>query len=194
LAEARQDRLYAVWAVALAAGLRKGEALALRWQDVDLEAGTLRVSQTVQRVAGKLVFSEPKTARSRRTVPLSPVAVTALRAHRAMQATERLRAGTLWHDSGLVFTTTVGTALDPRHLNRLFDDLCRRANIRRVRVHDLRHTCASLLLAQGVEPKVIMETLGHSQISTTMDLYAHVLPALQRQAATRMDDLLSGGG
>ena len=89
---------------------------------------------------------------------------------------------------------TIGTALDPRSLNRLFDDLCRRATVRRVRVHDLRHTCASLLLAQGVEPRVIMETLGHSQISTTMDLYAHVLPALQRQAATRMNDLLSGGG
>jgi len=172
----------------------RGEALALRWRDVDLDAGTLRVAQTVQRVGGGLVFSEPKTTRSRRTVPLPPVTLTALRAHRATQAGERLKAGTAWQDSGLVFTTPIGTVVDPRNLNRLLDNLCLRAQVRRVRVHDLRHTCASLLLAQGVEPRVIMETLGHSHIATTMNIYAHVLPVLQRQAADRMDDLLSRDG
>ena len=110
------------------------------------------------------------------------------------QAGERLKAGTAWQDSGLVFTTPIGTVVDPRNLNRLLDNLCLRAQVRRVRVHDLRHTCASLLLAQGVEPRVIMETLGHSHIATTMNIYAHVLPVLQRQAADRMDDLLSRDG
>lgn len=189
---ARGDRLYALWEVALGIGLRRGEALGLHWQDVDLEAGALRVEQTLQRTGGRLVLAPPKTARSRRTVPLPPVCVAALRAHRVAQAREQLAVGPAWQDSGLVFTTGLGTAIEPRNVNRSFAALCRRAGLRPIRLHDLRHTCATLLLAHGVSARVVMETLGHSQIAITMNTYTHVLPVLQREAADRMDALLSG--
>ena len=192
LETARGGRLYALWAVAIGVGLRRGEALGLRWIDVDLDGGTLRVEQSVQRVDGKLRFAPPKTARSRRTIPLPSVCVAALRVHRAVQNAERLGAGLAWHDFGLVFTTSIGTPIEPRNLNRSFDALCARAGIRRVRVHDLRHTCASLLLAQGVAPRVVMEILGHSQLAVTMNIYSHVLPAVEREAADRMNAALSG--
>jgi integrase len=187
---AQGDRLYALWAVAIGVGLRRGEALGLRWQDVDLEAGTLRVEQALQRTKDGLEFGAPKTERSRRTIPLPAVCVEALRAHRARHAAERLAAGPEWEDTGLVFTSTTGGALQPRSVNRWFGELCERAGLRTVRLHDLRHTCATLLLAQGVAPRVVMETLGHSQIGVTMNTYAHVLPVLQREAADRMDEAL----
>ena len=190
LAAAQDDRLYALWAVALGVGLRKGEALGLRWSDVDMKAGRLHVRQSVQRQAGGLVFVEPKTHRSRRTAPLPLVCLSALRAHKLRQSQERLACGPYWQNFDLVFTTTHGTPIDPRNVNRWFDQLCTRAGIRRLRVHDLRHTCASLLLVQGVTARVVMETLGHSQMAVTMDLYTHVLPGLQEAAATEMDRAL----
>lgn len=190
LKAARGDRLYALWAVAIGVGLRRGEALALRWRDLDLDAGVLRVEQAVQRVEGKLQFAPPKTARSRRTVPLPDVCTAALRAHRLAQQRERLALGPAWQDFELVFTTGLGTPIEPRNINRSFDAPCRRAGVRRLRLHDLRHTCASLLLAQGVPARVVMETLGHSQIAVTMNLYTHVLPTVQREAAERMNEAL----
>ncbi len=196
---ARSDRLGALYTVALAVGLRKGEALALRWSLVDLDAGTLRVAGTLQRLQVRsstrrteLVVVEPKTARSRRTVPLPFVCLDALREHRRRQAAERL-AAPVWVDPDLVFTTEVGTPLDPRNVTRLWQDMVGRLDLgRRVRFHDLRHTCASLLLAQGVEPRVVMETLGHSVIGTTLNIYGHVLPVVQRAAAAQMHDALTG--
>ncbi len=197
---ARSDRLAALYTVALAIGLRKGEALALRWSLIDLDAGTLRVAGTLQRLPVRhpgtrrteLVVVEPKTARSRRTVPLPSVCLDALREHRRRQAAERL-AAPVWVDPDLVFTTEVGTPLDPRNVTRLWQDMVGRLDLgRRVRFHDLRHTCASLLLAQGVEPRVVMETLGHSMIGTTLNIYGHVLPVVQRAAADRMHAALSG--
>jgi integrase len=195
LAAAEGDRLHALWTVALGIGLRKGEALGLRWIDVDLDGGWLHVRQSLQRQApkegavraGSLVLVAPKTQRSVRKVPLPPVCASALRAHRRRQVAERLEAGPYWQDTGLVFTTTLGTPIDPRNVNRWFDQLCERAGVRRLRVHDLRHTCASLLLAQGVPARVVMEVLGHSQISVTMDLYTHVLPGVQQVAAAEME-------
>lgn len=193
LETAERDRLYALYSVALALGLRRGEALALRWGDVDLEQSTLRVTGSLQRVGGELRLTQPKTARSRRVVPLPDVCVEALKAHRAAQAQERLKAES-WGDPDLVFTTRRGTPIEPRNLVRHFEALCRRAGIRKIRFHDLRHTCASLLLAQGVEPRVIMATLGHSVIGTTLNLYTHVMPVTQRAAATEMNRLLRGEG
>lgn len=185
----RDDRLYPLYAVAVALGLRRGEALALRWEDVDLENRTLRVAGTLQRVNGQLSISEPKTARSRRVIPLPQVCVDALTAHRARQCEER-HAAAVWPHPELVFTTSVGTPIEPRNLVRHFQQTCERTGIGKYRFHDLRHTCASLLLAQGVEPRVIMDTLGHSVISTTLNLYTHVMPATQREAANRMDEML----
>lgn len=170
------------------AGTDQLELLALRWQDVDLDVGVLRVRATVQRL-GKgvgLVTGSPKTARSRRTLPLPQVLIDTLREHRASQELEREEASS-WHDSGLVFTTSKGTMIEPRNLNRFLDEAIERAGLRRIRFHDLRHTCASLLLAQGVSPRVVMEVLGHSQMSMTTDLYGHVMPSSLRSAADALD-------
>jgi integrase len=187
---ARGDRLEALYTVAVSIGLRKGEASALRWDDVDLDSATLRVTRTYQRGTGGARFVEPKTPRSRRTVELPSVCVDALRSHKVRQATERLAAGPRWQDHGLVFASKIGTPIEPRNLTRHYDALTRHAGLGRRRFHDLRHTAATLLLAQGTEMRVVMDTLGHSAIGTTANLYAHVVPALKRDAASRMDALL----
>ena len=190
LAAAARDRLHAFYAVALAMGLRRGEALGLRWDDIDFEVGVLHVRRALQYVDRKLAFVDPKTSRSRRSIPMPDVCVRALTAHRTRQAEERLAAGSKWQDHNLVFATVIGTPLDPRNVSRRFGNLCRIAGIRHIRLHDLRHTCATLLLAQGVAPRVVMETLGHSGISLTMNTYTHVLPVLQRDAASKIDHVL----
>lgn len=183
LSAAREDRLYALYAVAMASGLRRGEALALRWSDVDLDARCLRVTRILSRVGRALTFTEPKSTRSRRTVPLPEPLVVELRAHRVRQAAERLTAGSLWKDQGLVFPSRVGTPLDPRNALRAFVAVAESAGLHGVGLHTLRHTAASLMIAQGVHLRVIMETLGHSGISITADTYAHVMPQQQREAA-----------
>ena len=120
------------------------------------------------------------------------VVVTALKAHRTRQLKERLAAGGAWEDSGLIFTTPFGAAMDPRGATREYHALLGVAGLPSVRFHDLRHTAATLLLAQGVDPRTIMETLGHSQISLTLNTYSHVLPALQEEAAKKLDAVLGG--
>lgn len=187
-------RLYALFAVGVAIGLRRGELLALRWADVDLDERVVRVRQTVQRLPEVgLIFGAPKTGKSRRTVPLPARSVKVLRSHRVRQAAEALALGPAWTDSDLVFTSTVGTVIEPRNLSRLFDQLIAAAEVRRIRFHDLRHTCASLLLAQGVPPRVVMDVLGHSQLAITMDLYTHVMPTALREAADAIDRALGQG-
>ena len=192
LKSAGKNRLGAVFSVALAIGLRLGEALGLRWEDVDLEKGTLTVQQALQRVEGKLVFVEPKSEKSRRTVPLPKVAVDVLKRHRTRQKKDRLKAGGNWQGSDLVFTSTVGSPLDERNVRRAFKEVLNSAKpkLPKMRIHDLRHTCATLLLAQGVHPKTVQEILGHSQISLTMDTYSTVLPTVSRAAAEQMDAVL----
>ena len=189
---ARGDRLEALYVLAIAVGLRKGEVCALRWEDLDLDAATLRVVRTYQRGTSGARFVEPKTPRSRRTIELPALCVEALRTHKARQATERLVAGPRWDDQSLVFTSKVGTPIEPRNLSRHYETLTHSASLGHRRFHDLRHTAATLLLAQGTEMRVVMETLGHSAIGTTANLYAHVVPALKRDAASRMDALLRG--
>ncbi|MGM1078314.1 site-specific integrase [Streptomyces sp. H28] len=162
---------------------------------LDLSAGTLRVRRNVQRIRRELIFGTPKTMRSVRTVSLPRRCVRALTEHRDRQERERKVAGEKWQPApgqpaGLVFTTSTGRVTDPRSLNRMLTILCRDAKVRRVRVHDLRHTCASLLLAQGVDARTIMETLGHSTITMKLDTYAHVMGTTLRAAADRMDDAL----
>ena len=148
LAATVDHRLHPLFAVGVALGLRKGELLALRWDDVDLEGGVLHVRQNVQRLPEMgLMFGPPKSNKSRRTIPLPAASARMLRTHRANQAAEALAHGPAWIDSGLVFTSTVGTVIEPRNLNRFFDELITKACVRRIRFHDLRHTCASLLLA-----------------------------------------------
>ncbi|KAK1180889.1 site-specific integrase [Streptomyces sp. NBS 14/10] len=191
LAAARGDRLWAVYELAVRIGLRRGEVLGLRWQDVDLYDGVLTVRQTLQRVGGKLVASSPKTERSARRVALPDECVTALRARKAQQRADKIAAEEWKGDANdLVFTTRRGTPIEPRNLNRAFSLMCDRAKIRRVRFHDLRHTCASLLHEQGADARTIMEVLGHSSIRVTMDIYTFVRIDSQRSAFDRVGAVL----
>ena len=191
LATAAAERNAARWSVALALGLRQGEALGLGWDDLDLDNGTLTVRRALQRKpGGGLVLVEPKSAAGRRTVVLPQPLVTAFRRHRVAQHEERLAAGSLWNDTGLVFTTSRGTPIDPRADHRAWRDLLTRAGVRPARLHDARHTAATLLLAQGVPARVAMQILGHSQISLTLGTYSHVVPELAHEAAERMADVL----
>lgn len=185
------DRLEALYTGALALGLRQGEALGLKWEDLDLEAGTLQVNRALQRFDGAYHFVDPKTEKARRTIALPAFAIPPLRAHRQRQLQERLQAGADWVDWGLVFSTTRGKPLDGSNTTRRFQALVERAGLPRQRFHDLRHGAASLLMAQGVHPRVVMEILGHSQIAVTMNLYSHVVPSLQRDAANLMDALFT---
>jgi len=184
-----QHRLSALFTLMLSAGLRLGEALGLGWQDVNLDTASLTVRRSLQRIQGEFRFVEPKSDSSRRTIPIPAFVVSGLKLHRAAQARERLQAGDAWEDSGLIFCTEKGRPLDASNVNHTFRRLSDAAGLRRMRLHDLRHGCASLLLAKGVSPRVVMETLGHSQISLTMNTYAHVIPALLREAADRMDEI-----
>jgi len=189
------DRLKALFTVALAVGLRQGEALGLRWQDVDLDGAALSVQRSLQRVGGQWLFLEPKTPRSRRTVPLPAPVVAALREHRARQLQERLRLGPAWEGEtwgDLVFADEAGGPLSGFHVRRRFYMLLAMAGLPPMRYHDLRHGAASLMAAQGVPMRTAMEMLGHSQISTTANIYAHVAPELTRDAADRMEAALWG--
>jgi integrase len=188
---ARGDRLEALYSVALALGLRQGEALGLKWADINLETGVLRVRRASQRVPHEgTQLVETKTERSRRTLVMPQIVVNALCAHRGRQAVERLAAGERWVGLDLVFPSERGTLADGPNVTHRFHKLLKRAGMPAMRFHDLRHACASLLLVQGVHPRVVMETLGHSQISLTMNTYSHVLPALQRDAAEKMEAIL----
>lgn len=191
LTSVRGDRLEALYSVALTMGLRQGEALGLRWQDIDLEMGYLRVTKQLQRVDGKLQLVEPKTKRSRRTLALPPSIAKGLALHFERQAQERRIAGQRWIDTGLVFTTPLGTGIEGTSISKQFHKHLERAGLSQRRFHDLRHSCATLLLVQGVSPRVVMDLLGHSQIGLTMNTYSHVIPDLRRDAAQRMEELIN---
>jgi integrase len=190
LAAVRDHRHYAVYAVALAVGLRRGEVVGLRWQDVDLAGGHLAVRRTIDRIEGRLRVDEPKSAAGRRTITLPARRVAALERHRARQSEERRLAGDRWREHGLVFPSTIGTPLEPRNLLRHCQATCDRLGLPRATFRQLRHTAASFLLAQGVPLKVVQTILGHGQIGLTADTYTHVLPELQADAAARQDALL----
>ena len=193
LETAEGDRLEALYVLALNTGMRQGELLALRWREVDLEGGSLQVTATLQRTSEGFTFSEPKTAHSRRQMALTAPAVEALRSHRARQLEERLSMGAAWEDNDLVFANEVGRPIEGTNLiRRWFYPLLERANLPRIRFHDLRHTAATLLLGRGVHPKIVSEMLGHSQIAITLDLYSHVTPTMQRQAVEALEAALSG--
>lgn len=191
------NRLEALYIIALSTGMREGELLGLRWQEVDFERGLLHVTLSLQESDGPVrrVLDEPKTVHSRRRIALSQAAITALRRHRERQTDERVAAGPLWdttHD--LVFPNTIGRPLHPSHLlKRDFRPLLRRVGLPAIRFHDLRHTAATLLLRRGVNPKIVSEMLGHANVSITLDVYSHVTPDMQQAAAQVMDLVLDEG-
>ena len=172
-------------------GLRQGEALGLRWRDIDLEMGYLRINKQLQRINGAFQLVEPKTPRSRRTVALPASIVVALREHEDRQLNEKRVAGERWEDSDLVFTTDRGRPLDGTVVSHRFHRILDQAGLPQRRFHDLRHSCATLLLVQGASPRVVMDVLGHSQIAQTMNTYTHVIPELRRDAANRMEALIA---
>jgi integrase len=190
LAAIRGHRLEALFSVALALGLRQGEALGLRWEDIDFGAGTLHVRHQLQRIDGKLTLVPPKTEKSRRTLVMPPMIFDQLREHEKRQVAERLWSCSKWSETGLVFANRHGGPTQARRVIEQFHDVLRDAGLRRIRFHDLRHSCATLLLVQGVSPRVVMEVLGHSEIALTMNAYSHVVPELQVEAAKRMQAIL----
>jgi integrase len=192
LGSVARDRLAGLWRLAFSSGMRRGELLGLRWSDLDLDGATLSVQQTRIRGAEGLVYGSPKTAKGRRRIALDAATVVALRAHRRAQAAERLLAGSIWHDEDLVFCRADGQPLDPDSVSQSFERLSARAGLPRIRLHDARHTAASLLLAAGVHPKVVQERLGHATIATTLDTYSQVLPGLGEDAAERLAAAIDG--
>ena len=187
---AREDRLEALYAVAVTAGLRRGELQGLKWEDLDFEAGTLQVQRTLSEPKGGYVFEAPKSGKGR-NVRLTRKAMAALREHRKRQLEERMQKAGLWREQGLVFPSAVGTPLWGGNLNRAFKTLLKSAGLpQSFRFHDLRHTCATLLLRQGVNPKFVQELLGHRDVSLTLNTYSHVLPDMGGVAASAMDEAL----
>ena len=187
---AKEDSLGILFAFALATGLRPSEFLALQWKDVDLNTGIITVRRTLHRSkGGGRYYGEPKTVRSRRNIPLPSSTLRALVEHKRRQAEARLRAGAHYRNNDLVFATGDGTPLLLRNIiRRHFRPVLRRAGLpETLRLYDLRHTCATLLLAAGVHPKVASERPGHSSITLTMDVYSHVLPSMQQVATAKLE-------
>jgi integrase len=190
LADAAGDRYYTLWLFYILTGVRRGEALALRWSDVDLEAGTAAIRRSLVPVNHGLVFGEPKTERGRRLIGLDPALVSALGEHWRGQAKQRLRRGVDYEDQDLVFAHPDGRPLHPERVSRWFAKLVGRTGAPQIRLHDLRHLHATLALAAGVAPRVLADRLGHSTTAVTTDTYQHVLPDLDHDAARRVAALV----
>ena len=191
LAAADGDGIGPLVRTAVYTGLRRGELLGLRWRDVDLDGATAHVQQVAQRLTGQgMTFRQPKTHLSRRAIALSPETVTMLRRVRRQQLEARIAAGSAWTNVDLVFTTPLGTAIEPGTLARAWSRVLFAADVGHVRWHDLRHAHATLMPQAGIHPKVVSERLGHASVAITLDTYSHVLPGLQASAAAALDALL----
>ena len=189
---AKPTPYYSLFYLALFTGMRRSELLGLRWSDVDLLLCQLSVTRAMHRLRnGDIVFRPPKTAKGRRIVSLSPSTALVLREHREGQETIRLLQGLRLRDNDLVFSREDGSPLVPNAVTSAWIRLVRRAGLEGIRLHDARHTHASLMLKQGVHPKIVQERLGHSTIAITLDTYSHVAPGLQEAAANRFDEVLN---
>jgi integrase len=193
LEAASGDRLEALYVLAVHTGMRRGELLGLKWDDVDLDTSTVRVRRTLTRPENgrRIALGEPKTKKSRRTVRLTLRAVEALTRHRARQAEEKLKAGGVYQDQGLVFAGGIGNLINPSNLRqRSFAPLLKRAGLPRITFNDLRHTCASLLFSKNVHPKFVQELMGHASVAITLDTYSHMLPGMGGEAADAIGEAL----
>jgi integrase len=192
LAVAESDRLGALYIAVVGLGLRQSEALALRWEDVDLEKGVVTVSGALTRSGRTLLRKEPKTAAGRRRLPVPDFVLSSLQRHRVRQLEARILAGSRWVEGGCIFTTTIGTPLDGPTVTRRLHALLRAADLPDLRFHDLRHQFASWLLAGGENVRLVAELLGHQDSSLTLRTYSHVLPQAKVDAMSRLDRVLSG--
>lgn len=183
-----EDRLAALWTLALHTGLRRGELAGLRWVDVDLDAGALTVAQQRTTANHAVVVTTPK-AKSQRQLLLAPATVAALKVHLRHQRQERLALGPAWTDSGYVFVDEAGIEYHPHRFTKMFEDAVKRVGVPKIRLHDTRHTMATLALEAGVHPKVVQEQLGHSAIAVTLDTYSHVPQAVRRDSADKIAGL-----
>lgn len=188
----RDDRLHVAWLLMLATGMRRGEILGLRWQDVDLEGARLAVQQTLINIDYEIRFSEPKTTRSRRQIALDRGTVEALQEHRERQEAEHRAWGPAWSDTGLAFTREDGTPLHPEHFKVLFRRQVAASGLPPITLHGLRHSHATLALTAGVHPKIVSERLGHSSVALTMDVYSHVVDGMQAAAADTIGAMMFG--
>lgn len=187
---AEGTRLYVPVMVAATTGLRRGELLALRWRDVDLDRGALAVTQSLEQTRAGLRFKEPKTKRSRRTITLPSLTVEALRAHKVDQIEERLMMGKGYTDNGLVFANHDGSPISPRSFSKKFLLLVDKAGVPRITLHGLRHTHITHLLQANVHPKVASERAGHASVAITLDIYSHAVQGMQEDAAVKVDESL----
>jgi integrase len=192
LRHVREDRLYPAWLTLATTGLRRGELLGLQWPDVGPER--LSIGRTWVLVGGAPRLSQPKTDAGKRTVPIPLETATALKTWRARQAEERLAYGPAWDSRGFMFTREDGVPLHPDWFSRTFDRDVRDAGLPRLRVHDLRHTWATLALQAKVPAKVVQETVGHASVGITLDTYSHVVPAMQEEAAATVAALIFSKG
>jgi integrase len=182
---------YALFYTALFSGMRRGELLALRWCDVDFLLAQVSVSRSLHQLKNNsFIYTEPKTAKSRRTIALSPSAILTLKEHKEKQDITRALLGLIPKDDSLVFSTPEGTPLRPNTVSRAWSMLAARCGVKVIRLHDARHTHASLMLKHGIHPKIVQERLGHSGIAITLDTYSHVAPGLQEAAAAQFDKLV----
>ena len=178
--------------IAVTTGLRKGELLGLKWSDLDWQTGKLKIQRQLQRRKGEgLIFCEPKSASGRRAITLGETTMNRLREYKEGQYLERLQMGDAWEENNLIFPSPKGTPLDQSNMDKVFKECLQEAGLPEIRFHDLRHTAATLMLQQGIHPKVVQERLGHSDISLTLNTYSHVLPSMQDEAAEKMDELLT---
>ena len=192
LVSVSDDRLVTAWTLLLTRGLRRGELAGLKWDAVDLDAGWLQITTTRVLVDGAPVDSVPKTDAGRRTIPLDSTLVVSLRSHKTRQGQERWAASEAWSTEGYVFTDELGAALHPEFFSTRFETLIDRAQLRRIRLHDTRHTAASLMLASGENVKVVAELLGHSSPTITQTIYQHVMPGMSEGAGERLSAALLG--
>ena len=188
----RGERLYAAWLLAASTGMRRGEVLGLRWEDVDFDEGMVSVRHTLISVAYEIRDSTPKTRRGQRMIALDRVTAQALRDHRHRQVQERLAAGPAWVASDLVFVAIGGRPIHPDRFSKVFQNHVANSGLPRLTLHGLRHTHATLALKAGAHPKVVSERLGHATVGITLDTYSHVVPSMQREMAQSVADLVLG--